>query len=360
MEAYTRALEKEIALRAPAYAGLPVDTVFMGGGTPSIFPPRLMDGVLTALRRTFAILPTAEFTCEANPGALPEAMLSVLAAQGVNRLSLGVQAAQPRLLALLGRIHSFAQAEEAVALARRHGLANLNADVMSGLPTQTVAEYLETIERVAGLGVTHVSAYSLIVEEGTPLAHSVAEGALLLPDPDLDADLCAAGRERLEALGYQRYEISNYAREGYACRHNLGYWQGKYYLGLGLAAHSMLPTPAGSRASYLRCENPTRLPAYLHALAEGRLPLETETLILPEEAEFEALMLGLRTVAGVDKRRYQAQFGQPVEARYGRQIDRLVVEGLAISTSEALALTARGLDMQNAVLLQLMDAPSDG
>ena len=230
---------------------------------------------------------------------------------------------------------------------------------MTGLPGQTIPDYVESINRAAGLGVEHISAYSLIVEDGTPLARYVANGALALPDPDLDADLCAAGREQLDALGFRRYEISNYARPGYECRHNLGYWQGKYYLGLGLAAHGMLPAPEDSRASWLRRANTSDFTAYLQALSENRPPVETEELIFPDEAMFEALMLGLRTIAGVDKQRYQARFGQPVEARYGAQVRRLVAEGLATDSPAALALTPRGLDMQNAVLLRLMDAPGD-
>lgn len=359
MDAYAEALKTEIALRAPAYADFRVNTVFLGGGTPSILPPRLMESVLASLQRAFTLASDAEFTCEANPGALTEEALSVLTAQGVNRLSLGVQAAQPRLLRLLGRIHTFAQAEEAVRLARRYGLSNLNADVMCGLPTQTQAEYLDTLDRVAELGVQHISAYSLIVEPGTPLARDVASGAVRLPDEDAAADTCAAGQARLETHGYQRYEISNYARAGYACRHNLGYWQGAYYLGLGLAAHSMLPAPDGSGACYLRRANAADLHAYLRALSAGQTPPASEERIGPEDAMFEALMLGLRTLVGVDAQRYRQRFGQPLERRYGLQINRLIAEGLAVRTPDALRLTPRGLDMQNAVLLRLMDASAD-
>lgn len=239
--AYCSALKKEICLTAEKYPGVRVSTVFLGGGTPSLVPAAQMRGVLEELRRRFDVLPDAEITAEGNPGTLSPRWLEAACACGLNRLSLGMQAAQERLLKAIGRIHTFAQTEEAVAMARAAGIRNLNVDLMSGLPGQTLRDWHESLEAALALGVEHISAYSLILEEGTPLCRMVEEGSVRLPDDELAAEMYERGVTWLEAAGYERYEISNFARPGFRCRHNVGYWQGSWYAGLGVAAHGMLP-----------------------------------------------------------------------------------------------------------------------
>lgn len=197
--AYCSALKKEICLTAEKYPGARVSTVFLGGGTPSLVPAAQMRGVLEELRRRFDVLPDAEITAEGNPGTLSPRWLEAACACGLNRLSLGMQAAQERLLKAIGRIHTFAQTEEAVAMARAAGIRNLNVDLMSGLPGQTLRDWHESLEAALALGVEHISAYSLILEEGTPLCRMVEEGSVRLPDDELAAEMYERGVTWLEA-----------------------------------------------------------------------------------------------------------------------------------------------------------------
>ena len=351
--AYCDALKRQIFHFRQKYAGSTVSTVFLGGGTPTLVPPEEMASVLDALRESFHLLPDAEFTSEGNPGTLTGEWLDMAMERGLNRLSLGVQAAQDSLLKGIGRIHTFRQAEEAVRLARAHGVRNLNLDAMFGLPGQTQQNYLDTLSAFQQLGAEHISAYSLILEEGTRLERRVRSGEIVLPDEDEVAAMYEAGIDWLEKAGYERYEVSNFAKPGHACRHNIGYWQGEWYLGLGVAAHSMLPPDENQRAQgavRVRVANGTDVKAYI----KGENPQETE-LILPEEAMFETMMLGLRTTCGVNEERFEKQHGVSLRSRYGAQLDRLVQEGLGGWKNGCFALTPRGIEVQNEVLMRLMD-----
>lgn len=354
--AYCSALEQEISLMAAVYGHMPVDTVFLGGGTPSVVPASMLKQVFKTLRKHFELTGDVEFTSEANPGTLTEAWMDVLTGAGMNRLSLGVQAMQPQLLATLGRVHDFPQALDAIALAHRYGVHNVNADIMFALPGQTRQAYLDTLEALANAGVTHLSAYSLILESGTPLAARVAQGEMVMPDEDAAADMLEAGIDLLKAKGYARYEISNFAQEGYACRHNLGYWQQKHYLGLGVSAASHLPARE-LHAAYLRRQNTLSRTAYVQALSGGLLPPAEETPIGQEEAMFETVMLGLRTLQGVQFDHFQTLHGLALPTVYAAAIERLKREGLLCdidSAMPALALNRRGLAVQNTAMMAFM------
>lgn len=355
VQAYCNALEKEIALMGRKYADFEVSTVFLGGGTPSLVPAGLMAGVLDTLQKSFRILPTAEFTSEANPGAVTREWLEMAAAHGLNRLSLGVQAAQDGLLQSIGRIHTWADAEAAVRMARSSGIRNLNLDAMFGLPNQTEKDYLDTLAAFRDLGAEHISAYSLILEEGTTLHRMVEEGSVLLPDEDDTAAMYESGINWLAKNGYERYEVSNFAKPGFECRHNLGYWQGEWYLGMGVAAHSMLPSEREG-AFCLRKGNGTDVPAYIQALNEGRgAPADSIDWISPKEAMFETMMLGLRTTIGVDAKVFERRYGQSLQTRWGNELNKLEREKLACWKENRFVLTPRGLAVQNEVLLRLMD-----
>jgi oxygen-independent coproporphyrinogen-3 oxidase len=369
MAAYCRALETEMRLQAARYGHIPVDTVFLGGGTPSVVPADLMRGVLATLRECFAIQPDAEFTSEANPGTLTVEWLDVLCDAGMNRLSLGVQAIQPQLLKTLERIHDFTQAREAFAMARAAGVANISADAMFGLPGQTMGEYLDTLRALAGEGVTHISAYALIVEDGTPLAAQVQRGELAPAGDDLTADMLEVGVDLLTALGYERYEISNFAKAGFACRHNLGYWQRKRYLGLGASAASLLPPEAaGVRAAakagveqedtaYVRACNTADVRAYTDALLAGSLPPCETTPVSRRDAMFETVMLGLRTVEGVRLADFAAWHGRALADVYAAAVETLRTQGLLAEDALAagrLALNRRGLRLQNTALMPFL------
>ena len=360
--AYCRALEAEIRLEAKRYGHMPVDTVFLGGGTPSVVPAPLMRGVLSALRESFAIRPDAEFTSEANPGTVTAEWLATLREAGMNRLSLGVQAIQPHLLKTLGRIHDFAQARETIALARGQGIGNINADAMFGLPGQSMGEYMDTLRALAGEGVTHISAYALIVEEGTPLHARVHRREVVPASDDMAADMLEAGVDLLAGLGYARYEISNFAREGFLCRHNMGYWRQKLYLGLGASAASLLPPDGAGGAegvdvAYLRRSNTLDVQAYTAALLHGLDTPAEITSVTRRDAMFETVMLGLRTVAGVRLADFHAMHGQAPDTVYGEAIATLHAQGLLDEAALAegrLALTRRGLAVQNTALMPFL------
>jgi len=355
MAAYCRALQKEIRQMAAKYPDAKVNTIFLGGGTPSLVPPEMMADVLDTLKSSFDILPDAEFTSEANPGTLTAEWLDMAASHGLNRLSLGVQAAQDPLLRAIGRIHTVQEAEEAVRLARKHGIQNLNLDAMFGLPGQTEKDYLDTLRTFRDWGADHISAYSLILEEETPLYRLVNAGHIELPDEDDVAAMYEHGIDWLEQAGYQRYEVSNFAKPGFACRHNIGYWQGAWYLGLGVAAHSMLPTNQPGMFSQ-RKGNSADVQAYIRALQNGQeAPTDGVDLITPEDAMFETMMLGLRTTMGVEEAMFEKRYGISLSECYGEPLDSLVRDGLGRWADGRFALTPRGIEIQNDVLMRLME-----
>lgn len=351
--AYAKALKVEIFTMSEKYKNAQVSTVFLGGGTPTLVPPDVMQPVLEALRDSFDILPDAEFTSEGNPGTVTEEWLDMAVAHGLNRLSLGVQAMQDPLLQNIGRIHTFADAEHAVKLARKCGVKNLNLDAMFGLPGQTQQDYLDTLTAFAQLDAQHISAYSLILEEGTPLSAMAESGRVTLPDEDDVAEMYERGIDHLASLGYERYEVSNFARPGFVCRHNLGYWQGEWYLGMGVAAHSMLPPEPGSNAVRIRRANTTDVSDYI----KGEFQPETE-LIGAADAMFETMMLGLRTTFGVSERLFMRQHGKTLQETYGEVLKTLVRDGLGewhgADETRRFALTPRGIEVQNDVLMRFM------
>lgn len=350
LQAYLSALTKEIGLAARRFPATAYDTVFIGGGTPSIVSAEDMAGLLAALRSAFTIAPGAEFTVECNPGTVNAQKLQAYRLGGANRLSLGLQSAEDSLLRAIGRIHDFAQFEASLRLAREAGFQNINVDLMYGLPGQSLDQYLSSIRSVAALGLEHISAYSLILEEGTPLYMRVKAGEAALPDEDEVCDMQDAGRALLAELGYERYEISNYAKPGFACRHNINYWQNGPYLGLGLAAHSAMEI-----GGWRRWSNHAEMEAYLAALEREELPILEQRRIPRAEAMFECVMLGLRMLKGVERPAFLARFGLDVCAAYPEAVEALSALGWAEATPGALRLTQAGLDMENSALLYFLE-----
>jgi len=336
--AYVEAVLREAEERGRIDAA--VATLYIGGGTPSLLPPMLMDKLLTGLRKRFTFLPDAECSCECNPGTVSPGLLDTLRQNGVNRLSFGAQAAQPRLLSLLGRIHTWAQVEESMGMARRAGFDNINLDLMLGLPTQTIPDVRETLTKALALGPTHLSCYGLIVEEGTKMRRMVDSGAWILPDEDTERDMYELCRETLAQNGFEQYEISNFARPGFACRHNVNCWKRKEYIGLGSAACGFL----GS----VRYQNPPDLTDYLN----GK-PAE-ETIISPEEARFESMMLGLRMTEGVSNAAFISMHGVSINEAFGPKLEKSLRLGLAEWRDGYLRLTRKGMDVQNSVLVELL------
>ena len=353
-EAYMASYVDALLQEASMEASTPLETAFIGGGTPSILPAPLLKKLLSGLREHFQFTHETEFTSEANPGTLTQAWLDEVVAGGVNRLSLGMQAYQPNLLRMLGRIHDFTQVSHSVAMARVAGINNINLDLMFGLPGQTLADWHETLDAALSLHPDHLSCYGLIPEEGTPLTADLDTGRLSLPDEAVERAMYDDTLRILASHGFAQYEISNFAKPGRACKHNLGYWRQVPYLGLGASASSMLPDPSGM-AAYLRRTNPPALHDYLHMMESGTFTLRETLPISREEAMFETLMLGLRTTAGVAEAEFSAMHGQNIEQKYGATLEKLRKQGLLEHVNCRWYLTRRGMDVQNAILVELME-----
>ena len=345
-EGYVEALLTELELVARG-GGYPAafDTVFFGGGTPSLLSGAQMKTILDALRVHFAIRADAEISMECNPGTVSPEKFAAYRAAGINRLSIGLQSTHDVLLNEIGRIHHFAQFFETLSSARAAGFDNINVDLMHGLPNQTLEQYLDSLKTVCDLGVQHISAYSLILEEHTPLYFRVEKGEVALPDEDTVADMQDAGIEYLEQRGYHRYEISNFAQDGFECRHNRNYWDNGEYLGFGIAAHA-----AVRQGRWTRFANVDSLDEYYRLLARGKRPL-AETIRLTQRDEmFECVMLGLRLVRGVDRARFFARFELDIAEAYPLAMEKLRKRGWVIETEQAIALNSKGLDLQNEAL----------
>ena len=345
MRRYTDALAGEIALAAPELAERTFQSVFIGGGTPTVLFDGAIARLLRVLRDHLRIGDDAEITIEGNPGTLRAAALQEYRAAGVTRISLGVQAMQDALLHRLGRIHSAREAAEAIAMAQEAGFANINADIMFGLPAQTDAQWEETLDAMIALSVTHVSCYGLIVEENTPLG-ALDAARLLLPDETCERAMYKTAREKLGAAGFAQYEISNFARAGQACRHNLVYWHGGEYAGFGLGARSLL--------GRVRYANEEAMEAYAKSVARGVRPRRVEERLSEEEAAFESVMLALRLREGLDIASWENRFHQKFGQRYGGAVRACEADGLLRVAGGRAALTEKGMDLMNQVLLRLM------
>ena len=345
-EGYVEALLTELELVARG-GGYPAafDTVFFGGGTPSLLTGDQMRHIMNALRERFDIRAEAEISMEANPGTVTPEKMAAYREAGINRLSIGLQSTHDELLREIGRIHTFAQFQETLQSAREAGFDNINVDLMHGLPNQTLEQHLDSLKTVCDLGVQHISAYSLILEEHTPLYFRVEKGEVALPDEDTVADMQDAGIEYLEQRGYHRYEISNFAQDGFECRHNRNYWDNGEYLGFGIAAHA-----AVRQGRWTRFANVDSLDEYYRLLARGKRPL-AETIRLTQRDEmFECVMLGLRLVRGVDRARFFARFELDIAEAYPLAMEKLRKRGWVIETEQAIALNSKGLDLQNEAL----------
>lgn len=333
-EAYVGQLLQEIAASKKLPEDYEAVTVFFGGGTPGILKGELLCSILRALRDRFSVREDAEITVEANPGTVNRDKLVQYREAGVNRISLGLQSADNQELKLLGRIHTWEQFLESFQLARETGFRNINVDLMSALPGQTTESVHRTLERVLALSPEHISAYSLILEEGTPF-HKRYEGhPELLPSEEEERQMYYDTRDRLCACGYEHYEISNFAKPGYACRHNLGYWERTDYKGFGLGAASLLKN--------VRHTNQTDLTEYLKGNFAG-----TEEPLTEQAVREEYFFLGLRKMEGVEPGRYREH--------YEERIQRLQAQQLLEEKDGRIRLTERGTDVSNYVMAQFLD-----
>ena len=375
---YIKKLQEEIAYYGAQYGEYQVSSIFFGGGTPTILEGYQLAAILETVKEHFNITTDAEITVECNPGTLTAGKAEKLVQAGFNRLSMGLQSADDRELQLLGRIHNFAQFLESYDLARKAGFRNINVDLMSALPGQTLKSWQDTLQKVTALRPEHISAYSLIIEEGTPFYERFAEDERireegghprLLPEEDVERQMYELTETFLHTKGYERYEISNYAKPGYECRHNCGYWIRKDYLGLGLGASSLV--------EHQRFQNTSELKTYLEQeyspQCEGQHERIAETIQLQEEtgltqtghhihietldkkSEMEEFMfLGLRKTKGISKKEFIERFGCSMDSVYGKPLIESMKQGMMKEEGDRVFLTQDGTLVSNQVLCEFL------
>lgn len=358
IESYVNYLTREIKEQSIFYRDHRVVSVFLGGGTPSLLPEEETERILAAVRENYGLIKGAEITIECNPGTVTAEKLTNYITYGINRLSIGLQSTQDDELARIGRIHDYETFLETYRAARAAGFGNINIDLMAALPGQSMDSYYKSLEKVTALSPEHISAYSLILEEGTPLYDKRKQ--YCFPTEDEDRQMYQMTKAYLGERGYRRYEISNYAKEGYACRHNQVYWKRGDYVGFGLGAASMVQNvrwsgPEGMEAYRDYVENMSDSTqayggcvVYKPGYREG-----VQVLTLEEQME-ECMFLGLRMMCGVNCQAFYDQFGRQMEEVYGPVLDRMMSQGLLIKENNYVKLTDRGIDVSNYVMAEFL------
>lgn len=345
MDQYQKALLSHIKETAPLAQDFPVDTIYIGGGTPSYYGAKRLKELLGVIRKLYKVEKDAEVTVECNPDSVDVKSLKILRKAGVNRLSMGMQSANACELERIHRIHTPQQVNEAATAARKAGFTNLSLDLIYGLPGQTMDSWKATVEHALSLIPQHLSCYGLKVEEGTPLAARVAQGEVL-PDDDQQADLYLWTVGRLERAGYPQYEISNFAKPGFASRHNLRYWLTQPYIGFGPGAHSDF---GGRRYSFVR-----DLDAYIQGVLQGGDIIDESEIIPKRERCGEYLMLRLRTVQGINEQEYRSTYFMdfaPLQAR----LEQFRAQGWAEQTDGRWHFTPKGFLLSNQLIGDLLE-----
>ena len=337
-------LMQEISQKAARYAeDYIVKTIFIGGGTPTCVPAELLCQVVSFVKKCFFVTEDAEISMECNPGTTDRERLQQYRAAGINRLSIGLQSTQDALLRKLGRIHTYEQFLQVYKDAREARFDNINIDLMSALPGQTLEDYEETLQKVLALKPEHISAYSLIVEEGTPFY----DMELDLPDEDTERAMYERTEKMLSEQGYYRYEISNYALQGRECRHNQVYWERGEYLGLGVGASSYLK----GDTQELRCKNNSNLKTYL----QGDFGYEEEIHLSRREAMEEFFFLGLRQMKGVSLIDFAEQFGEDTIEWFDEAITQNIADGLLVQEGGRIFLSPKGINISNFVFARFLE-----
>ncbi len=365
-EPYVDALKTEIARAGERYPDVRISTIYFGGGTPNVLSADQLGSILAQIRESFRIAADAEISSEANPGVIGDQSPVISGRQsptlpsshtptplrraGFNRLSLGVQSFHDDELRLLGRIHSAAEAVQAFGDAREAGFENISIDLMYGIPGQTLESWRETLRQAVDLGSEHVSLYSLTVEEGTPFHAMQVEGRLTLPGDDVEADMYEEAIRTLTSAGFVHYEISNFARPGFECRHNITYWHNEPYFGFGAGATGFLPlTYHESRVTSV-----PSIEEYLHRIQSGESPAECKEHLTGKPAMGETMFLGLRMLSGVDIESFSRRYGVLPQEVFPQEIADLTNRGLIEISSGAIRLTRQGLFLANDVFAEFV------
>jgi oxygen-independent coproporphyrinogen III oxidase len=366
---YIEALVCEINITCGLYndrlSGYQVKTIFFGGGTPSAVKPEYIRDIMKCLNEHFDIAEGAEVTIECNPGTLDINKADIYRECGINRISFGLQSADNIELKMLGRIHTFEQFKESLSIAEKAGFDNINVDIMSALPGQTMESYKRTVEKVLECNVKHISAYSLIVEEGTPLYDRLDTDYPELPDEDTERQMYYYTQDSLASAGYVHYEISNYARPGYECRHNISYWERTDYLGFGVGAASLFEEirhtnitdinmyidKCGGMINAGSCMDNNVTAGNYNRLYE--IYDDIQKLSLNDRME-EFMFLGLRKIDGISKAEFEKTFSKNIADVYGKVIQENVLNGLLVDDGDVIKLTDRGVDISNVVMADFL------
>lgn len=348
---YVSAMIQEIQSYQELSGEYEVQTIFLGGGTPSLLTPEQIEKIFTTIYHIFSVNENAEITMEMNPGTVAIEKLRAMKAAGVNRLSIGLQSAQNEELKMLGRIHTYEEFLETWRLTEQAGFKNRNIDLMSALPGQTMESYEDTLSKVLALEPEHISAYSLILEEGTVFYDwyekgKLDRGAWKLPSEEEEYAMGELTIQRLAEAGMHRYEISNYAKPGKECRHNLGYWDRVEYLGIGAGSSSLIK---GERFDHIRDRK-----VYIEKIRNGESILIDREILSVESQMEEFMYLGLRKIEGVSRTDFQNYFGKNVDDVYGEILDKLEEEQLLEFSGDRIRLTHRGMDVSNFVLAEFL------
>ena len=361
---YVKGLMAEMIFYGPLMKNYQVSSVYIGGGTPSSIDEQWIAALMEGVFDCFNVLPDAEISIECNPGTLSREKLLAYRDAGINRLSIGLQSANNDELKRLGRIHTFEQFVTNYEVARNVGFKNINVDLMYGLPEQSASQYMATVNKIIRLHPDHISAYSLIVEKGTPfyekykfdmVRQEAGMGTEFLPDEDELYDMEKAGQKAFMDAGYRQYETSNYAKRGMECRHNIGYWTRADYLGLGIGAASLISnvryTNTSDMDEYLsRCR-------HIHDVGDdifkANLHVAADVIDKKEQME-EFMFLGLRMTQGVSKKEFQEYFGTAIENIYGEVLKKYKKQGLLLEESGRIFLSREGIHVSNAVMAEFL------
>ncbi len=349
---YTKALMRELLYQAERMDDCEIATIYIGGGTPTWLEEKYMEKIIRTVYKYFHVSPDAEVTMECNPATAAEKTLSLYRSLGVNRLSIGLQSSDENELKTLGRVHSYGEFLNTFQYARNAGFDNINVDIMTGIPGQTPATLRKTLSDVTSLRPEHISCYSLIVEEGTPFydlyeddvkRREKGEPTVELPNEDQEYELGKIAQRYLAEHGYGQYEISNYARMGKACRHNIGYWKRVPYLGVGLGAASLLDN--------IRYTNSRDIYEYLSKVEADDFPIYKDAEAISRKGQMEEFMfLGLRMNEGVSRDDFEKTFGVSIDAMYGGVLSKLSADGLLLYSEGRVCLTELGADLSNYAL----------
>ncbi|MDI9495149.1 MAG: radical SAM family heme chaperone HemW [Bacillota bacterium] len=322
-----------------------VDTIFIGGGTPSVIMPQNIEKLIAAVKDTFTVAQNAEISMEANPNSLSQ-NLKIYKETGINRLSIGIQSLKDDILKRIGRIHNFSEALQAIDLAQKQGFDNINADVMFNIPGQTLEDITDTIYQLISKDIRHISFYSLKLEEGTQMYSLEKNKVITMPVEDLEREMYYAGRTIMEEHGLMQYEISNFAVKGYECRHNLKYWNQEEYIGIGPSAHSFMGNT--------RYSNPSNLKEYTLSSGKEGFKRNIQEVMDEDELMFEYIMLRLRLTEGLKFAEFKNKFNRDFEETYKAQIEKLLKDNLIYLDDEGIRLTHRGMDISNYVFASFM------